>query len=112
MGVTSIDPAGGMLFVFPKSEVRSFWMKNCVIDMDIVFVDGQGRVTAIHTMVVEPPQLADESDLAYQRRLTPYSSRYPSQFAIELRAGTAERLGIGFDDRIDLDVERLRALAE
>jgi uncharacterized membrane protein (UPF0127 family) len=36
---------------------------------------------------------------------------YATQFAIELRAGSIERLGVNVDDKIELDLARLKAMA-
>ncbi len=111
-GRESFPEGGVMLFVFPDEQLRSFWMVDCLIDMDIIFLDGRGVVKAIHTMKAEPLQQPDETREDYESRLPRYFSRYPAQFAIELPAGKAERLGVRFDDRIDLDVERLKGMAE
>jgi uncharacterized membrane protein (UPF0127 family) len=112
MGRTDIPADGGMLFVFPRSRSRSFWMADCLVDMDVIFLDAQGRVTATHRMKVEPPRRSDETPRAYERRLPGYSSGYPAQFAIELRAGTIERLDIGIDRKIELDLPRLKAMVQ
>jgi uncharacterized membrane protein (UPF0127 family) len=111
-GRTEIPADGGMLFAFPRPLQQSFWMEDCLVDIDIIFLDGQGRVTATHTMKVEPARRAEETQLAYQRRLRGYTSVYPAQFAIELKAGTIERLGIGIDGKIELDLPRLKAMAQ
>jgi uncharacterized membrane protein (UPF0127 family) len=29
---------GGMLFIFPHIQELSFWMKNCLISLDIIFI--------------------------------------------------------------------------
>ena len=63
MGVEEIAPNGGMLFIFPNSIVRNFWMGHCLTDMDILFLDSRGRVTAIHEMKAQEPQMAHESDI-------------------------------------------------
>ena len=47
-GVTEISPDGGMIFIFTNSQVRSMWMADCLVEMDLVFLDPQGRVTALH----------------------------------------------------------------
>ena len=110
-GVTEISPDGGMIFLFPNNQIRSFWMADCLVDMDVMFMDPQGRVTAIHTMRVEPPIRADEPRAAYEKRMRLYSSGYPAQFAIELRAGTLQRLGIEVNSKVPLDLTRLKAVA-
>ena len=106
----SIPDHGGMLFAFPRSDLHDFWMGNCLVDLDIVFLDGTGRVTARHTMKVEPPRGQNETEFDYRKRMPIYSSRLPAQFAIELQAGRFERLGVGVGDRIELDLPRLKAL--
>jgi uncharacterized membrane protein (UPF0127 family) len=115
MGRSRIDESGGMLFVFPTKQVQrqAFWMKNCLVDIDIVYLDPLGKVTATHRMKAEPPQGHDESDAAYEARLRQhtYPSGYPAQFAIELKAGWLDQLNLKIEDRIELDLDRLKALA-
>lgn len=103
---------GGMLFVFPEPEVLQFWMYECLIDIDVIFLDAQGTVTAVHRMPAESPRREGESFAEYDRRLPRYSSRVPAQFAIELPAGSIDRLNVQVDQRIDLPLDRLKAMAE
>lgn len=115
MGRASIPDHGGMLFVFPDSKVRvqSFWMKNCLVDMDIIYLDPFGRVTATHRMKALPPKWKDESEADYEERVREhsYSSGYPAQFAIELQAGSLDRLDVKIEQKIDLDLARLKGMA-
>lgn len=111
-GVSELPEDGGMIFIFKNSDARYFWMKGCVMDIDIAFVDGLGVVTAVHTMKKEAPQRPDESELAYEGRLKRYNSNTPCQFAIELRPGTFDTLGIKRGSKIQLDTARLKALAK
>lgn len=106
-----IDPQGGMLFVFPDDARRNFWMKNCLVDMDILFLDRSGMIVRIHEMFAEPLQRENESVEAYHARLKRYPSSAPARYAIELKHGTAKRLGITAGDRIELDTVRLTSLA-
>lgn len=110
---TSIPDHGGMLFIFPDGKVgmQSFWMHECLVDMDLMFLDRRGIVTATHRMKVEPARREGESETAYQQRLRKYPSGYPAQFAIELKAGTLDRLNIRVDDRLELDLPRLKGMA-
>ena len=45
MGREYLD--GGMLFIFPEVEERSFWMKDCIIPLDIIFIVNN-KVTKVH----------------------------------------------------------------
>jgi len=98
-----IAPDRGMLFIFPDQDVRTFWMKRTLVDLDIIFLDAEGRVTAMHEMRAEPPRGPGESEWAYYRRLPRYSSRTPAKFAIELKGGTLGILGLVVGDRVFLD---------
>jgi|TARA_B100001094_G_scaffold159536_1_gene154419 hypothetical protein len=45
MGREFLD--GGMLFIFPEVSERSFWMKDCLISLDIIFIINN-KVTKVH----------------------------------------------------------------
>lgn len=77
----SLDPGAGMLFVYDAPRRVSFWMKNTLIPLDMVFADEVGRVTAVHSMA----QPLDE---------TPIDGGEGVQFVLEINGGLADRLGI------------------
>ena len=110
-GREKIEDHGGMLFVFPDARRRSFWMKDCVIDIDIMFLDNRGRITAVHKMKKQPPRGENESNYSYERRLKLYPSIRPARFAIELEAGSIDRLKPKPGQTITLDLPRLRKMA-
>lgn len=111
MNRVHIDDHGGMLFIYPWPQTLSYWMKNCPIEMDIAFVNDKGVIVATHRMLPAPPHRANESEDDYDNRLPRYDSRRPAQFAIELQAGTIERLKVKVGDKIEMDVKRLTKLA-
>jgi uncharacterized protein len=104
MGRNTVGEKEGMLFIFPDERHRHFWMKGCLIPLDVVFVDGDGRIVAIHTMSVPDPGAGDSD-------LPTYPSRWPAQFAIELRAGRAGELKLKEGDKLDWPLERIRKWA-
>jgi len=108
---TSISPSGGMLFIFPDSKNRSFWMKNCFVDIDLIFLDSRGLITSLYEMTMEPPQEQVESIWAYEGRLNHYWSKGPARFAIELAPGSIHRLHLEINDKIILDLPYLKSLA-
>ena len=94
-GREQIPPEGGMLFVFPQARERHFVMRDCLVPIDLIFLDPNGRVVRMHQMEVEPP---DTPEAALER----YHSRYPAQFAIELKGGTLDELTLHRGDQLDL----------
>ncbi len=77
----------GMLFLFDREEIQSFWMKNTRLSLDIIYISSAGEIIDLHA------------------RATPGSlrsvvSKAPAQFVLELIGGTAARLGIRPGDRI------------
>lgn len=105
----SIPDNGGMLFVFPDAQQRRFWMVDCLVDIDIMYLDALGRITAIHTMLAEPLQTDSETRSEYEQRLKRYPSRLGAQFAIELQAGKIRELQLKTGNKIDIPIECLKA---
>ena len=108
---TTISDHGGMLFVFTGAQERSFWMANCLINIDLLFLDSRGTITATHEMKIEDIQGTEESQWEYEGRLNHYYSNGPARFAIELQEGSIERLQLRVNDRILLDLQDLRNIA-
>jgi uncharacterized protein len=111
-GVTSLGPDEGMLFVFTDSLPRNFWMVDCVMDIDIAFVDPFGFVTAVHTMPKEPLQAEGESRDAYYGRLKRFPSLAPAQFAFEVAPGRLAELGVKRGVRLEFDRDTLKKHAK
>lgn len=103
----SIAEDGGMLFVYPFDRVMRFVMRRCHVPIDIVFLDADGRVVQMHAMEVIEPIGGDE----WYNPTDDYSSVERARFAIELRGGTLETLGIEVGDVVELPLEDLKRRA-
>ncbi len=110
MNREKIDEHGGMIFVYKRAQVRSFWMKNCLVDIDLLYLDGGGRIVSMHKMKKEPPRGENETSTAYERRLKRYHSRRAAQFIIELKAGWIDRLKPKVGETIELDLPKLHQI--
>ena len=105
----TIPDGTGMLFIFDRPEIHTFWMGHCLTDIDLIFVDVTGRIISLHEMKVESPQTPSETDWAYRQRMASYPSMLPAQLAIELPPGSIDRLGLKAGQSLELDIHRLRA---
>ncbi|MGC1495264.1 MAG: DUF192 domain-containing protein [Sulfitobacter sp.] len=81
MNRESMAFSAGMLFVYPRPQPMSFWMRNTLIPLDMVFIDSKGVVQHIHHNAIpldETPIFGGNNLLA----------------TLEINGGLAERLGI------------------
>lgn len=111
-GREEIKEDGGMLFVYPSPGQRSYWMRNCLVDIDIIFLDSAGTVVRTYEMKKEPLRRPGEEVWRYERRLQRYRSIKPAQFAIEIRAGWLKKLAVEEGDVINADWKRIAKHAE
>ncbi|MFM7051945.1 MAG: DUF192 domain-containing protein [Planctomycetota bacterium] len=113
MGARSEFPAGtAMVFVHPTPRLLSYWMKDCLVDLDIVFVDADGIVTAVHEAKKEPLRKELQALAIYERNLSRYGSNRRVKYALEFPAGTAKRLKAEVGQRTAIDWKSLDARAK
>jgi uncharacterized protein len=111
-GRKSLDDDKGMLFSFKDAKIRQFVMRDCYIDIDIIFLDSAGRIIAMHHMPIEEPKKANESQAVYENRLKRYSSRFNAKYAIELVGGMLENLDLEDGQHINLDTAYLESITQ
>ncbi|MEM8851263.1 MAG: DUF192 domain-containing protein [Pseudomonadota bacterium] len=76
-----------MLFVFPRARERTFWMRNTLIPLDIIFLDDTGTITHIHENAVPLDETTIPSD-------------GPARAVLEINAGLAADLGLAEGDEL------------
>ena len=84
---TKMGETDGMLFIYPKPLVITMWMRNTYIPLDMVFIAGDGTVRRI--AAGEP--LSDAI----------ISSGEKVSAVLELKSGTASRLGLKPGDKVE-----------
>lgn len=87
MFVREMPDTTGMLFVYDSDDIRSMWMKNTFISLDMVFARSDGTVASV---------IANTTP----RSLRSNRSTEPVGYVLELNAGTASRFGIGEGSRL------------
>jgi uncharacterized membrane protein (UPF0127 family) len=74
--------SAGMLFVYDTPRRATFWMKNTLIPLDMIFADAAGRVTQVHSNAIP-------------HDTTTIDGGDGVRFVLEINGGLAQRLGIG-----------------
>jgi uncharacterized membrane protein (UPF0127 family) len=88
MYVESLPMLAGMLFVYPEPQAVTFWMKNTLIPLDMLFVGPDGTILSIHENAIPHDETTingGEGVLA----------------VLEINGGMANRLGFGVGDRLE-----------
>jgi uncharacterized protein len=84
---THLDPDKGMFFIYGEPGRRGYWMKDCLIYLDIIYIREDGRIANI----IRNATPGDE---------TPRYSRGPVLAVLEIAGGRAKELGIKPGDRV------------
>jgi uncharacterized membrane protein (UPF0127 family) len=81
-----IAPDRGMIFPYDPPQEVSFWMKNTLIPLDIIFIRSDGTIARIAN--------------AQAMDITPLPSGEPIALVLEIGAGRAKQLGIKEGDTV------------
>ena len=82
-----LGPDHGMIFPYATAPERSFWMKNTLIPLDMIFIRADGTIARIATAV--------------PLSLDPVASGEPVAAVLEIRGGRAAELGLRDGDHVD-----------
>ena len=93
MPPTKLPENEGMLFIYRREEMISFWMKNTTIPLSIAFIDKKGIIKEIKDMV--PGSMAS---------VRPKS---PAQYALEVNRGWFTRNNVKVGDKVSLNFARV-----
>jgi len=93
MPPTKLPENEGMLFIYRREEMISFWMKNTTIPLSIAFIDRKGIIKEIKDMVP-----ASDASVRPER---------PAQYALEVNRGWFSRNDVRVGDKVKLDFPRI-----
>lgn len=83
-----LDEDAGMIFLFREPEHQTFWMRNTLIPLDMIFIGSDRRVVGVY-------------ENAQPRTDRTRSVEGDSQYVLEVNAGFARRWGIGPGSRVE-----------
>ncbi len=92
---TQIKDDYAMLFVFAEEEIRSFWMKNTLIPLDIIYLNSDKQIVDMYGSV--PPCKTDPCP--------GYESALPARFVVEINGGLAKKLNLKIGDKIFIPID-------
>ncbi|OGU54565.1 MAG: hypothetical protein A2V66_02685 [Ignavibacteria bacterium RBG_13_36_8] len=84
---SKMEESQGMFFVFPAEGYQSFWMKNTVLPLDIIFVNSKMEIVRIHKNTTP---FSEQS----------YASFTPAQYVVEVIGGYCDKMGIEAGNKI------------
>ena len=85
---SALAPDRGMIFPFDKPQQASFWMKNTLIPLDMIFIRADGSIANIEANTVP-------------LSLQPVYSSGEVSAVLELAGGRSAQLGLGPGDKVD-----------
>ncbi|MDP9421274.1 MAG: DUF192 domain-containing protein [Pseudomonadota bacterium] len=93
MNRQQLAPDRGMIFPFEDERIASFWMKNTLIPLDIIFVRADGSITNIEANTVP---LSEEPVMSYE----------PVTAVLEIPGGRSAELGIKPGDQVKWSIPK------
>ena len=88
-----VGPHEGMLFLFDATERHSIWMKNCLVSLDIIWLDEEFRVLEI---------ASDQQPCPKQGECRGIVPLRPGRYVLEVAGGVAAREGLKPSDRLEI----------
>ena len=92
MFISELKDDEGMLFVFDENGKHSFWMKNTLIPLDMIWISEDFEVVHIEKAV---PCEEDPCGI--------YVPEREAKYVLEVRAGWSERNGVGEGDLVEIN---------
>ncbi|HOC93004.1 MAG TPA: DUF192 domain-containing protein [bacterium] len=87
---TSMEANEGMLFVFDSERPLSFWMKNTLIPLDMIFIDSDKRIV-------------DINHDAQPENTVPFASSSPARYVLEVNGGYCVEHNINIGNLLEFD---------
>jgi len=87
MNREKLAPHEGMLFWADEDRVQSFWMKNTLVSLDMIFIDKNLKIVSI---AEKTEQLSEKS----------HSSGKPARYVLEILGGLSHRYGFKAGDSV------------
>jgi len=88
-----LDENAGMLFIFATEAKHSFWMKNTLIPLDMIFIDSENKIVDILTAVP-----------CKEEPCKSYIPKSEAKSVLEVNAGFAQKHNIEIGDEVKVNI--------
>lgn len=95
-GKTNLTSNEGMLFVFPNNTQPSFWMKDMLMPLDLIWI-ADGKIVHIHKNVPPPTRGQTDTDLPL------YRPPQPINYVLEVNGGFSDAFGVKAGDGVEIN---------
>jgi hypothetical protein len=82
----------GLLFILDNRENSSFWMKNMLIPLDIIWIDENNSIASINKN--NPPCNETCTSIIYEKK---------AKYALEINAGVSDKYNFSVGDAVELN---------
>ncbi len=91
MGRKSLDEESGMLFVFEQEGVYKFWMKNTLIPLDMIWIDGGNKIIFIK----------ENAEPCKTNPCEVFGPDEKAKYVLEINGGTTEKMKLKIGDAVE-----------
>jgi uncharacterized membrane protein (UPF0127 family) len=86
----SLDENSGMLFIFTSEAKRTFWMKNTLIPLDLIFINGDKKIV----------EIKENFEPCREDNCPSYASVAKAQYVLEVNAGFVQKNQIQIGEEV------------
>ena len=91
----NLEKDSGMLFIFPEENFHSFWMKNTLIPLDIIWINSDKEIVFIK----------HDAKPCQENNCESFTPNETAKYVLELNAGTAEKINLSVEDNIKIKIK-------
>ena len=90
----SLDEDSGMLFIFPEENFHSFWMKNTLISLDIIWINSDNEIVFIK----------NNTQPCKEENCEIFTPDEKALYVLEINSGVAEEIGLKIGNKINFKI--------
>ena len=91
----NLEKDSGMLFIFPEENFHSFWMKNTLIPLDIIWINSDKEIVFIK----------HDAKHCQENNCESFTTNETAKYVLELNAGTAEKINLSGGDNLKIKIK-------